>query len=157
MSLVWKNDPVQVYERIRAAYESRVMSTVGLVLDELSEEMTDWMKTYAPWTNRTFLARLTLFARWAIEGYVMSLMFGYQVPYGIFLETMSYGEFAIVGPAIDKFSLVLIRRLQEAGFKFRRGVTTANRQYRWKGLQPGTTRHGKTSPAWPGLNHPAPE
>jgi len=128
VSLVWREPPVVTWRKMKADYEVRLRAVLTKMLDDLSTEILAWMIGYAPWTNRTYAARLSLFATTMIEADVLTLAFGHGVPYGIYLETMGAGEWAIVLPAVDRFSLELMARLQKLGFRVERGISTKGRR-----------------------------
>lgn len=62
------------------------------------------MKTSAPWTDRTSNARSGLAAHHVAESEtVHSIIMTYSVKYGIFLETMKDGKYAVIKPTIVVF------------------------------------------------------
>lgn len=122
--LEWVGDPVRQFHYALGAYKIRLRYFLWRLLSQMSLEIREWMQENAPWTDRTFRARMSLWATTSMGSDIVSLMFGHGVYYGIFLETMSLGEFGIVLPAVDMFSVELVFRLQAAGFRVTRGVTT---------------------------------
>lgn len=58
------------------------------------------MRTGAPWTDRTTNARSSLFAKANSRGTHHELLLSHGVAYGIYLETMKSGQYAIVTPEI---------------------------------------------------------
>ncbi len=110
---------------------------------ELAEEVEIYMKTFAPWTNRTGAARRNLFARMESvdrKGRIQIVM-GYDTDapdlydrgefYPFFLETMQrspnsnaspgdYGAFAIIKPTRDIYAPYILQEIREA---IRKGKT----------------------------------
>jgi hypothetical protein len=69
---------------------------------------TAYMKTNAPWTDRTTAARSGLNARANITGSRFELVLAHAVSYGIWLEVCNSGQYAIILPAMRQ----AIRELQ---------------------------------------------
>lgn len=84
-------------------------------MDRLAEEMETWAAANAPWKNRTFRARTTLeaFALHDEANYISTAYISHGVPYGIFLETMNSGQYAIIEPTIQHFSGRFLSRVVE--------------------------------------------
>ena len=59
-----------------------------------------FMKTNAPWTDRTGAARSGLHTKVVVSSNKVAIVFYHSVPYGVFLETRWGGKYAIVEPAI---------------------------------------------------------
>ncbi len=63
----------------------------------------NWMKTNAPWTDRTTNARNGLSARYAgSAGGVHTMVLYHLVDYGIWLEVANEGKYAIINPALEE-------------------------------------------------------
>jgi len=75
-------------------------------MEQLSKDIEDYAKQFAPWTDRTGNARQGLHTVNDFNSrsgkFVISL--GYSVDYGFFLESYNGGEYAIVGPTMQKFA-----------------------------------------------------
>lgn len=70
------------------------------------------MKHNAPWTDRTTNARSGLAARAAKLGRSsFAIILSHAVNYGIYLETMQGGRFAIIEPTIKLFAPKVIKTL----------------------------------------------
>jgi hypothetical protein len=86
----------------------------------------NWMKTNAPWTDRTTNARNGLAARYAGEdGGVHTMVLFHQVPYGIWLEVRHEGEYAIILPALQEVGPNVMSTLNKILERFPRGVPGA--------------------------------
>lgn len=73
---------------------------LDLFLDFESEHVQDYMRTHAPWTDRTSNARNGLFAK-AVTGDAHAIVCYHTVPYGIWLEVRHSGRYAIIEPTIQ--------------------------------------------------------
>lgn len=69
----------------------------------------NYMKTNAPWTDRTGNARNGLAARAYQEGDEVGIVLYHQVDYGIWLETRWSGKYAIIQPTIDEMGPRVMR------------------------------------------------
>jgi hypothetical protein len=64
-------------------------------------EGQNYMRTNAPWTDRTGNARQGLFGRAFSEAKSYTIVLYHTMPYGIFLETRWSGRYAIIEPAVQ--------------------------------------------------------
>lgn len=76
---------------------------VAATLNYYEPKLENHAKLNAPWTDRTSNARNGLAARSGKEGKTRFIVLFHQVPYGIYLETMQSGKYAIIMPTIDEF------------------------------------------------------
>ncbi|MFA4973745.1 MAG: hypothetical protein WC683_14130 [bacterium] len=82
---------------------------IGALLTRYSAEITRWMKLYAPWTDRTGVARASLIAEYyriSTTTHVLEMRYGpsgNELYYARFLEFAHGGRYAIVGPALSHF------------------------------------------------------
>lgn len=88
----------------------------SVIYEELAElayryavEIEAWMKTNAPWTDRTANLRQSLYATVILMTGMVAIEFDYGLWYGVFLEFSNQGDYAIIAPALDHFA-PLIRR-----------------------------------------------
>lgn len=65
---------------------------------------TAWMKTNAPWTDRTSAARNGLHAVSSHSGSRFELLLSHAVSYGIWLEVANSGRYQIILPALRQAS-----------------------------------------------------
>jgi hypothetical protein len=72
-----------------------------------------FMKTRAPWTDRTGNARSGLFTATKKEGNSFSILFSHTASYGIWLEVKDSGKYEIIIPAISNASRELPKLLQK--------------------------------------------
>lgn len=85
---------------------------IGLTMNYYEPRVENWMKTNAPWTDRTTNARNGLAARSGRDKDHHWIVAFHQVPYGIFLETMQAGRFAIIMPAVEEFGPQIMKTFQ---------------------------------------------
>jgi hypothetical protein len=78
-----------------------VDAAVDLVFDRYEPEAESYMRTNAPWTDRTGNARNGLFAQHDAEHMVRHELTLYgTMPYTFWLEVKYSGKYAIVGPSL---------------------------------------------------------
>jgi hypothetical protein len=78
-----------------------VDAAVDLVFDRYVPESESYMRTNAPWTDRTGNARNGLFAQHDAEHMVRhELTFYGTMPYTFWLEVKYSGKYAIIGPTM---------------------------------------------------------
>src|SRR5688572_21419528 len=78
----------------------RVEAAAYAVLERQGDLAVAHMKTDAPWTDRTGVARSTLDSTVFKRGSRLYLNLFGRAPYQIYLETKNGGKFAIIGPTI---------------------------------------------------------
>lgn len=112
MSFSWSVTPTAAFVPGAAAYVEAIRRGVRAIADRYAPEIEAWMKSSAPWTDRTSNARQTLTA---VVEYValdmVAVVLAHGVEYGVYLEgytpegreTMQGGKYAIIAPTIDEF------------------------------------------------------
>jgi len=80
-------------------FDRRANVAIEVLMKYQADKSESYMRTNAPWTDQTGNARNGLFAVSFHDGNQHELVLSHFVPYGIYLETMNSGEFAIVVPA----------------------------------------------------------
>jgi hypothetical protein len=88
------------------------------VLDDLSKDVEEYAKANAPWQDRTGAARLGLTSDVYREEDTIVLQLYHIVDYGVWLETIQGGRFAIIMPTLEHFSKEAMDRCHahETGF-----------------------------------------
>ncbi len=111
------------------AFNSDIYQGIGNVLDETSGEITEWMKTNAPWEDQTGRARASLSAhrespRYFLDGQDYggdlksnTITLGYSntpdpVPYAWYLETKNAGRYQIILPAMTQWGGEVLNRIR---------------------------------------------
>jgi hypothetical protein len=83
--------------------EPRVKAAIWLAAGKINSDGIAWMKSNAPWTDRTGNARNGLNGVVNRDGDWTSITFFHSVPYGIWLEVRWSGKYSIIGPAVEEF------------------------------------------------------
>lgn len=110
------------------AYTSQIYYRTGQVLDSMMAEITEWMKTNAPWEDQTGRARAALQAKrlqdftyydekTEVRNKHLGIMIGYfntadPVFYSWYLETKNAGKYQIILPTLDKFGQEVFERVR---------------------------------------------
>lgn len=84
--------------------DKKLMQEVMAKFEYFAPQIEADMKTQAPWTDRTGNARNGLAARAFRSADTMGIVLYHQVPYGIWLELANGGRYAVIGPAIDRWT-----------------------------------------------------
>jgi hypothetical protein len=93
--------------------EKQVNDKMTAVLAYDAPEIENWMKSNAPWTDRTGNARNGLAARAYDDGESHGIILYHQVPYGIWLEVRFNGEYAIIGPALEYWGPIVMKGCED--------------------------------------------
>lgn len=105
MSVVWDVEPDQLFEEAIRGYISDLHRGIYLICQRYAVEIEAWMKAERVWTDRTGNARQTLHSEvTSVVNEYVELIMAHGVEYGINLELDNGGRFAIVGPALDRFT-----------------------------------------------------
>ncbi|NDJ63283.1 MAG: hypothetical protein GYB67_19340 [Chloroflexi bacterium] len=110
----WQVDPETALDAGQAAWMDDINQQLRLIAQTRADAIAAWMQANAPWQDVTGAARARLHTdvELLVEGLVIALDHG--VDYGLFLELMGAGEFAIIGPALDTWAPIVyddLRRL----------------------------------------------
>ena len=82
--------------------DERLRKKILAVLEYKAPQVENYMKTNAPWTDRTGNARQGLRAQAYDDGGTnMGIVLYQQVPYGIWLEIANSSQYAIIMPTVD--------------------------------------------------------
>lgn len=96
-------------------FEEAINTGIATTVREVADEMTAYAKEHAPWEDRSGDARSGLKAvpvTDVLHG-SYSIFLGYDVYYGIYLETANGGALAIVRPTVERFAFVLQGRVRD--------------------------------------------
>lgn len=105
MGFKWDVPPDEAFTQLADAYATAVHTGVRAVVQRYAPEVEAWMKSNAPWTDRTGNARQTLHTEVEeVVNEMVSLILAGGVEYQIYLELSNGGRFAIIGPALDYFA-----------------------------------------------------
>jgi hypothetical protein len=106
MTFRWEQPPT-IWIDGTEAYIRAVWNAIYAVCQKRAPEIQNWMRSNAPWTDRTGNARQGLNTQ--VEGSPdeIALIFAHGVFYGIFLELRNSGRFAVVNPALDYWGPII--------------------------------------------------
>lgn len=97
-----------------AVFTITANKAIGATVDKIAEEMQEWAQENAPWEDRTGDARAELEATTTHRGFHHEIDLHHGVDYGIWLELIQSGTFAIILPTIEHFGFVLMDELSFA-------------------------------------------
>ncbi len=97
--------PDKVFPEAVDKYIADIQKALYEIVRYFAPKIETWMKQQqnAVWTDRTGNARQALWAEAKMLVDDAVLYFGHGMEYGEYLETMGYGRFAVVTPALDTF------------------------------------------------------
>lgn len=112
--------------RVHWYYDSLTpgMAAFPLVVDELlenqlegfAEEIEEYMRSNAPWEDRSGEAREGLTAEYDSTGlFQHSIILYHTVEYGIWLEIRWNGRYAIIQPTVEHFGPEIMSKLTMGG------------------------------------------
>ncbi len=97
-----------------ATMDPRIRAAIDFVFDRFEPIKETYMRSQAPWTDRTGNARLGLRARHEKVGDASVLVIFHTMPYGVYLELAHDGKYAILGPTQRDIGLQMMRVLNAA-------------------------------------------
>jgi len=80
--------------------DRKVDMGVRIIVDMNASRGESFMKTNAPWTDRTGAARAGLHTSTAHSPSEHSILFAHTMDYGIWLEVKNSGEYEIIMPSV---------------------------------------------------------
>lgn len=95
------------------AFDDRANDAIAKVFDYQETASESYMRSNAPWTDRTTNARNALFSKASRDENSHELVLSHGVTYGIYLETMQAGRYGIVVPAWQHTSDELWKMLSQ--------------------------------------------
>lgn len=106
--IFWTGDLPPNLKKVNSVVQGAIK--VGVATN--APRIEQWMKTNAPWTDRTGNARNGLIARPQFSSPdKASIVMSHSVPYGIWLEVRWGGRYAIVGPAVEYWSPLVMKSI----------------------------------------------
>lgn len=94
-------------------FDDRANDAIAKVFKYQENASENYMRSNAPWTDRTTNARNGLFSHADREATHHSLLMSHSVSYGIYLETMQTGRYGIIVPTWLRTSDELWRMLSK--------------------------------------------
>lgn len=115
MTLTWDVEPGEAMLSVYDEYERVQREAVLEVALYFAPLIEAWMKQNAPWEDKTGNLRQSLHAE--VDQLVDSIVinFDYGLNYGAFLEFAHAGKYAIIGPALDFWTVEIVATLREIG------------------------------------------
>ena len=104
MSFNWTVTPEAAWVPLYAQRAEQIEVEIVALANQLTDDITDYMKQNAPWTDRTGDARANLYSvvqHAARQTVTILLSHGSLIPYGVYLEVLHAGCFAIIAPSVD--------------------------------------------------------
>jgi hypothetical protein len=111
----WIVTPGQAFDELWSAYTNTLFQAGARVANSRATEMEAWMKQNAPWTDRTGIARQSLYADAEQDAVrVAAIRVGYrpEAPHGLWLEIAYGGKWAIITRTIDRWGSVVWKDIQ---------------------------------------------
>lgn len=93
-------DDRALLDKLQAA-PARSSRALTAIMAYHSPRATAWMRTNAPWTDRTSNARNGLFSKPFSNHPKYGIILAHRVDYGIWLEVRWAGRYAVIRPAIQ--------------------------------------------------------
>lgn len=88
-----------------------VVAQAQELLLQVAERSLDYAKVNAPWEDRTGDARRGLDVAVDADGGMLYMQLFHTVDYGLWLEVIQSGNFAIIMPTLQDYSLPLLEQL----------------------------------------------
>lgn len=98
VTLTW-SPPIQDLGKALVTRFQRMMAAIWRMAANMATRMLSWMQINAPWNDVTGMARARLQATSQALALGVMIMIAHGVDYGVFLETMQAGRYAIINPA----------------------------------------------------------
>lgn len=96
-------------------FDAAVDAGMDLAFDSMVPVAESYMRTNAPWRDRTGNARAGLKAIHQAQPMVQhSLILFHTMPYGIWLEVRWSGRYAIIAPSVRELGPDLMRRVSDS-------------------------------------------
>lgn len=101
MNFQWEVTPEQAIAALYDDYAKRIRLAIIRLARSFVPRIEAWLKSNAPWKDRTGNLRQSLFADVEAALTTVVIFFDYGLDYGKYVETVSQGSFAVIGPALD--------------------------------------------------------
>jgi hypothetical protein len=112
MGFKWDVAPTDVFPQMAQKYTQAIFQSGRRVAYEQAEDMENYAKANAPWTDRTGDARERLHATVEETGPIGTIVLAHGVDYGIWLEVRFGGVNSIIPQTIDVYGPIVMRSLQ---------------------------------------------
>ncbi len=112
MAFVWDVPPDLAFNQLTDRYARAIFQSGRRVAYEQAEEMEQYAKDNARWTDRTGDARERLHATVEETGPIGTIVLAHGVDYGIWLEIANGGRYSIIPETIDVYGPKVMASLQ---------------------------------------------
>jgi hypothetical protein len=112
MGFKWDVAPTDVFPQMAQKYTQAIFQSGRRVAYEQAEDMENYAKANAPWTDRTGDARERLHATVEETGPIGTIVLAHGVEYGVWLEIANGGRYSIIPQTVDVFGPRVMRSLQ---------------------------------------------
>lgn len=105
---VWIDPPEKVFVPMTQHYVANLEARILAIVNKYAPQVEAWMKANHPWQNRTGAAEAGLHTEveYAV-GQMVRIILSHGVDYGIWLEVLRSGANAVIGPAVDVWSVII--------------------------------------------------
>ena len=111
---------ILVVDGISAFFAINHLDNAEEAMQREAENVEDYARENAPWTDQTGSARAGLIAEAERQGTELVLTLAHSVDYGVWLEVIQNGRFAIIMPTLEHFGPEVAHRAGR-GFVTREG------------------------------------
>lgn len=132
VKISWSVPPEDQIIPFLKAMPEDLLAYMEEILQESTDEITQWMQQNAPWEDRTGAARASLWSDVETSAaHIVRLVMAYgpEIAYSRYLEDMQMGRFSILTPAMEHWFPILSERVVQAlaGYRPRNRRLTAHR------------------------------
>lgn len=116
MSLQWQRTPSEAIGDLADWQIDAIQRGLAQIAERRAQEIEDFMKRNAPWTDRTGEARAGLIAdvfEIAQQAVVLVMSYGPDTYYGVYLELAHGGSYSILMPTLDRYIPVIWQDVQQ--------------------------------------------
>jgi hypothetical protein len=103
----WEVTPTSAWGDLVDNYYAAIQRGVFAIVLRRAPEVEAWMRSNAPWIDRTGNARQTLHTAVSAMTNEITLYLAHGVTYGVYLELRHSGRYSVIGPALDEFAPVI--------------------------------------------------
>lgn len=116
MTLEWDNPPDRAWPNLVQAEADAIEAEVVAYVESLLDEVEAWLKTNAPWQDRTGEARANLYSdieQVVRQSVTLLMSHGPHIPYSVFLEHGFRGRYSVLRPALDYWQPVIFEGVRQ--------------------------------------------
>lgn len=123
-SVTWDIQPDKAFEYALEHYSDAVVFLINATIRDMHDEIVQWMKDNARWTDETGDARASLDANTFTDGDIITteLSYGVYIRYATYLEgwnpktnapMLNAGQWDILSPTVDYWGPRIIERIRQ--------------------------------------------